>query len=412
MKGNKDMNTGNKTVITGMGMVTALGLDLESTWQGLTEGRSGVQRISLFDPEQLETQIAAQVSDALEDVAKKKISRRDRKRMTRTTRMALVAANEAIEQSGIDFEIYDKTRVAVILGVITTSYNDVERDQSSSHVVVKSMPNAPSAWITLNYGLEGPNFNVSTACASSAYAIGLGHQMIQSGTADVVIVGGVDSHIDPEYIGGFNQILAMSVNNETPESACRPFTSSRDGFVMGEGAGMMILESEKMARRRDATLFAEVAGYAMTSESTDITAPKENGEGMAKTMEMALKNAGVGHDEIDYINAHGTSTFLNDKYETMAIKTCFGDHASSIAVSSSKSMHGHTLGAAGAIEGIVTVMSIYNDMVTPTINHHDPDETLDLDYVPNQARKMSIRGALSNSFGFGGHNATIVYKKI
>lgn len=412
MKGTEFMKTQNKTVITGMGMVTSLGLDLEATWQNLIEGRSGVDRISLFDPEHLETQIAAQISDELESVAKDKISRRDRKRMTRTTRMALVAANEAIQKSGIDFEQYDKTRIAVIMGVITTSYNDAERGQSDAHIVVKSMPNAPSAWITLQYGLEGPNFNVSTACASSAYAIGLGHQMIQSNTADVVIVGGVDSHVDPEYIRGFNQILAMSVNNKTPQTACRPFTSSRDGFVMGEGAGIMVLEGEQSARERKATLYGEVAGYAMTSESTDITAPKENGEGMAKTMTMALKNANVSCDEIDYINAHGTSTYLNDKYETMAIKKCFGDRAHNIGISSSKSMHGHTLGAAGAIEGIVTVMSIYEGLATPTINYTDADPELDLDYIPNQARKMTIRAALSNSFGFGGHNATIVYKKI
>ncbi|WP_432401854.1 beta-ketoacyl-[acyl-carrier-protein] synthase family protein [Wukongibacter sp. M2B1] len=405
------MNKENRTVITGMGMVTSLGLDLDTTWKSLLEGRSGVSKISLFDPENLETQIAAQISEEIEEVAKKEISRRDRKRMTRTTRMALVAANEAIKNSGIDFDKYDKTRIAVIMGVITTSYNDVERNQSDSHIVVKSMPNAPSAWISLHYGLEGPNFNVSTACASSAYAIGLGHQMIKSNIADIVIVGGVDSHVDPEYIRGFNQIMAMSARNDSPESASRPFTSSRDGFVMGEGAGIIVLESEKIARERNATIYGEIAGYAITSESTDITAPKENGIGMAKTMMMALADAKVDHDEIDYINAHGTSTYLNDKYETLAIKKCFGERANEIGISSSKSMHGHTLGAAGAIEGIITVLSIYNKMVTPTINYSDPDPELDLDYIPNQAREMNIRAALSNSFGFGGHNATIVYKK-
>jgi 3-oxoacyl-[acyl-carrier-protein] synthase II len=273
------------------------------------------------------------------------------------------------------------------------------------------MPNAPSAWISLRYGLEGPNFNVSTACASSAYAIGLGHQMIKSGLADIVIAGGADSHIEPEYIRGFNQIMAMSVRNDSPEAACRPFTLSRDGFVMGEGAGVMVLESEKIARERNAVIYGEVAGYAITSEATDITAPKENGVGMAKTMRMALSDAGVNYDEIDYINAHGTSTYLNDKYETLAIKECFGERAKAIGVSSSKSMHGHTLGAAGAIEGIITILSIHNKMLTPTINYHDPDPELDLDYIPNQTREKNIRAALSNSFGFGGHNSTIVFKK-
>lgn len=405
------MNKEKRTVITGMGMVTSLGLDLDTTWQNLLEGRSGVKEISLFDTVDSETKIAAEVSRELEDVAKKKIPRRDRKRMTRTTRMSIVAAKEAIENSGIDFDSYDRTRIAVIMGVITTSYNDMERAESGSHIVVKSMPNAPSAWISMNYGLEGPNFNVSTACASSAYAIGLGHQMIKSGLADAVIVGGADSHIEAEYIRGFNQIMAMSVNNGDPKSACRPFTKSRDGFVMGEGAGVMVLESEEKAKERNATIYGEVAGYAITSEATDITAPKENGVGMTKTMVMALENAGVNYDEIDYINAHGTSTFLNDKYETLAIKRCFGERANSLGISSSKSMHGHTLGAAGAIEGIVTVLSMYNGKVTPTINYNDPDPELDLDYIPNEARDMNIRAAISNSFGFGGHNASIVYKK-
>ncbi|MBZ4646029.1 MAG: pksF [Clostridia bacterium] len=405
------MNNENKTVITGMGMVTSLGVNLETTWQNLLAGRSGVKKISLFDASNHETQIAAEVSPEFEQLAEKIIPRRNRKQMTRTTRMSMVAADEAIKNSSINFDNYDRVRIAVIMGVITTSYNDMERNQSDSHIVVKSMPNAPSAWISLLYGLEGPNFNVSTACASSAYAIGLGHQMIKSGLADIVIAGGVDSSIEPEYIKGFNQIMAMSVRNDSPETACRPFTLSRDGFVMGEGAGVMVLESEKIARERNAVIYAELAGYAITSEAADITAPKENGGGMAKTMKMALADARVNYDEIDYINAHGTSTYLNDKYETMAIKECFGKRAKKIGVSSSKSMVGHTLGAAGAIEGIITVLSIYNKILTPTINYHDPDPELDLDYIPNQAREKDIRAALSNSFGFGGHNATLVFKK-
>ncbi len=405
------INNGNRTVITGMGMVSSLGLNLESNWENLQNGRSGVKKITLFNPDDHETQIAAEVSQDVEAIAGKLISRRERKQMTRTTRMAMVAAHEAISSSGIDFNQYNPLRIAVIMGVITTSYHQMERQQSDAHIIVKSMPNAPSAWISLKYGLEGPNFNVSTACASSAYAIGLGHQFIKSGLADIVIVGGTDSHIEPECIKGFNQILAMSVQNEKPQEACRPFTLSRDGFVMGEGAGVMVLESEEIALKRGARIYAEVAGYAITSEATDITAPKEDGVGMAKTMEMALENAGVSPEEIDYINAHGTSTFLNDKYETLGIKQCFGERAKEIPISSSKSMLGHTLGAAGAIEGIITVSSIYHSTLTPTINHHDPDPELDLDYIPNQAREKQIRAALSNSFGFGGHNATIVYKK-
>ncbi len=405
------MTNENRTVITGMGMITSLGLDVETTWNNLVEGRSGVKEISLFDASNLETRIAAEVSAEFEKFVEKQIARRTRKQMTRTTRMTMAAANEAIKDSGINFDNYERTRIAVILGVITTSYNDMEKEQSDSHVIVRSMPNAPSAWISMTYGLEGPNFNVSTACAASAYAIGLGNQMIKSGLADVVIVGGADSHIEPLHIAGFNQIMAMSVRNDEPQKACRPFSATRDGFVMGEGAGVMVLESEKSAKARNAKVYAELAGYAITSEATDITAPKENGVGMAKTMRMALENAGVKHDEIDYINAHGTSTYLNDKYETLGIKECFGDWAKSLAVSSTKAMHGHTLGAAGAIEGIVTVLSIHNQMAVPTINYDDPDPELDLDYIPNQSRAMNIRAALSNSFGFGGHNATLVFKK-
>jgi 3-oxoacyl-[acyl-carrier-protein] synthase II len=400
-----------KTVITGMGMVTPLGLNLETTWRNLLDGRSGVKPISLFDAGGLETRIAAEVGPEIEQCAEKVIPRRERKQMTRTTRMSMVAANEAVKNSGINFDDYDRVRIAVIMGVVTASYNEMEQKQSEAHLIVRSMPNAPSAWISLDYGLEGPNFNVSTACASSAYAIGLGHQMIKSGLMDIVIAGGADSHIDPEHIGGFNQILAMSVRNDSPETASRPFCLSRDGFVMGEGAGVIVLESEKIARERKAVIYGEIAGYALTSEATDITAPKENGVGMLKTMRMALADAGVNRDEIDYINAHGTSTFLNDKYETMAIKECFGDRAKKIGVSSSKSMIGHTIGAAGVIEGIITVLSINHGILTPTINYVDPDPELDLDYVPNQAKERSIRAALSNSFGFGGHNATIVFKK-
>ncbi|MCX7843030.1 MAG: beta-ketoacyl-[acyl-carrier-protein] synthase family protein [Clostridia bacterium] len=401
----------NKTVITGMGMVTSLGTNMETTWQNLLEGRSGVNNVTLFDPCNNDTKIAAEVSNEFEKFAEKVIPKRNRKQMTRTTRMCMLAADEAIKDSGIDFSKYDRVRIAVILGVITASYNEMERSQSDSYIVVRSMPNAPSAWISLLYGLEGPNFNVSTACASSAYAIGLGHQMIKSGMADVVIAGGCDSSIEPEYFKGFNQIMAMSVRNDSPQTASRPFTLSRDGFVMGEGAGILVLESEKSALARNARIYAELAGYALTSEAADITAPKENGEGMAKTMRMALEDAGVDKNEIDYINAHGTSTFLNDKFETMAIKECFGEWAKELCVSSSKSMIGHTLGAAGAIEGIITALSVYNRKLTPTINYNDPDPELDLDYVPNKSRDKEIRAAISNSFGFGGHNASLVFKR-
>ena len=273
------------------------------------------------------------------------------------------------------------------------------------------MTNSMSAWISMEYQLMGPNFVVNTACASSAYAISLGYEMIKNNQADLVIVGGADSIVNFEEIEGFNSLYALSVENEMPDKASKPFSKNRDGFVIGEGAGIMILESETSAKKRNAKIYAEIAGYAITSEGYNIMAPMKDGEGMAYTMEKAIQHAGIYKEEVDYINAHGTSTELNDRYETMAIKRVFGNHAYKIPVSSSKSMIGHTISAAGVIEGIITIMSIQNSLLTPTINLDIPDPDLDLDYVPNKAREAVINVALSNSFGFGGHNATIVYRK-
>ncbi|WP_026476556.1 beta-ketoacyl-[acyl-carrier-protein] synthase family protein [Alkaliphilus transvaalensis] len=400
-----------KVVITGMGMITALGSNVESTWENMMQGKSGVKKITSFDPSLLETQFAAAANDDFEEKAAKIIPKRQRKQMTRATRMLVVAADEAIQQSEINFDEFDRTKIGTLLGVISAGYDEFEKEQSGSHMIVRSMVNAPSAWVSMKYGLEGAAFSLSTACASSAYAISLGKSLIQAGVLDVAIVGGIDSHINPEYISGFNQILAMSTRNDSPETASRPFSKTRDGFVMGEGAGVMVLESEESAMRRSATIFAEVAGSALTSEASDITAPKKDGEGMAKTMKLALNNAKVEIDEVEYINAHGTSTNLNDLCETLAIKECFGNKAKEIAITSSKSMIGHTLGAAGVIEGISTVLTIYHGIIPPTINYFEADEMLDLDYVPNVSRKQNVTVALSNSFGFGGHNATVVYRK-
>lgn len=401
----------NKTVITGMGMINALGHTMEEGFHQMLEGVSGVRTITLFDPSQLETKIAAQVDNSFLEKAKDLIKKRERGKMTRLTQMALVAVDEAVKDSGINFDTCDRSRVAVILGIVTTAYGDVEKELSESNSIVKSMPNAPSAWISIRYGLKGPNFNVSTACASSAYAIALGQQMIQSGLVDVVITGGADSHIQKDYIRGFNQIMTLSVKNETPETACCPFSKNRDGFVMGEGAGIMVLESEAHARKRGARIYAEVGGCAITSDAGDITAPEADGVMMAKTMQLAMEQAGVKPKDIDYINAHGTSTYLNDKYETMAIKSCFGSHADNLFVSSTKSMIGHTVGASGVIEGIVTVLTIDRGIITPTINYKEPDPELDLNYVPNVSIPKEVKMAISNSFGFGGHNASILYRK-
>lgn len=400
----------NRVVVTGMGAVTPVGINVKDTWESLIQGKSGIDRIKSFDTLDLETTIAAEVSNEFEALVEERVSRRQRKQMTRMTKMTLAATFDAIDESGLDFNKIDKSRVAVILGIITTGYNDNERNKSTSNYVVKTMPNAPSAWISLLYGIEGANFNVSTACASSAYAISIASHLIESGIYDVVICGGADSTISYDGIKGFNQVMAMSTNNENPQKASKPFSKDRDGFIMGEGAGILVLESLSFAKGRNANIHSELLGYAITSEAQDIVAPKENGAGMLITMEKAIQKAGCHKDEIDYINAHGTSTYLNDKYETFAIKSCFKDRAKKIPVSSTKSMTGHTIAAGGAIESIVTILSINNSVLTPTINYDEPDPELDLDYVPNMARKADIRIGLSNSFGFGGHNATLIYK--
>lgn len=400
-----------KVVITGMGIVSSLGYDLETFWNNLVAGKSGVKPITLFDASSCATKIAAQVPPEFEEHSRCFVKKRAAGQMTRVTRMCVVAAKQAVTLSGIDFEKEDKSRCAVIMGVVNTGNSSVEKDTSLQNTVFKSMTNSMPAWISLEYQLLGPNFAINTACASSAYAIAMGMQLIQNGTADIVIAGGADSIINPEEINGFNALYALSVANDPPEAASRPFTSKRDGFVIGEGAGTIILESEEHAVKRNAKIYSELAGYALTSEGYNIMAPMKDGEGMAATIEKALQNAGIEKHDVDYINAHGTSTELNDRYETMAIKKVFGEQAYKIPVSSSKSMIGHTIGAAGAIEAIISILSIGNDILTPTINYDDPDPDLDLDYVPNQSRPKVLNVALSNSFGFGGHNATLVFRK-
>jgi 3-oxoacyl-[acyl-carrier-protein] synthase II len=400
----------SKILITGINMITSLGLDLESSWAGIVAGKNGVKPITLFDTDGLQTRIAAQVPDSFEEYCTGFIKKRMADQTTRVTKMCYVCAKEAVRKSSIDFESFDRSRCAVILGVVNTANNSSEKGTTSKNRILKGMNNAMSAWISMEYKLLGPNFTVASACASSAYAVGIGFEMIRSGAADMVITGGADSLLNREDIEGFNELYALSVNND-PEKASAPFSANRDGFVIGEGAGIIILESEESALRRNAKVYAELAGYSLTSEGYNIMAPMKDGEGICQTIMSALRNSGVKPEEVDYINAHGTSTMLNDLYETMAIKKIFGERAYNIPVSSTKSMIGHTVGAAGAIEGVVTVMSIVDGVLPPTIHLDNPDPELDLDYVPNVARKKEINCAISNSFAFGGHNATLVFKK-
>jgi len=401
----------NKVVVTGFNMLNALGLDWEESWKNIIEGKSGVKRISLFDSSQNQTQIAAELPSGFSEKAEEIIKKRISKQMTRVTQMCYVCAIEAVEKHGINFETIDKRKVGVILGVVNTGDSSTEQGTDAKNLIIKRMNNAMPAWIGMRYNIEGPNFTTSSACSSSAYAIALGFDMIKAGRANMMIVGGADSILNKEEIEGFNELYALSVANDTPEKASCPFSKNRDGFVIGEGAGIMILESEEHAKARGAKIYAEMADYAFTNESYNIMAPKPDGEGMADTMTLALNNAGIAPSDVDYINAHGTSTMLNDMYETKAIKKVFGENAYNIPVSSTKSMIGHTIGAAGAIESIVTVLSIKDGIIPPTINLDEPDPELDLDYVPHKARKKNIKVALSNSFAFGGHNATLVFRK-
>jgi 3-oxoacyl-[acyl-carrier-protein] synthase II len=400
-----------EVVITGMSLITSLGLSLEENWKNIIAAKSGVKNITLFDASSLTTRVAAEVSPEFEELSRSYIKKRAGSQMTRVTRMCVTAAKIAVADSGIDFEKTNRMRCSVIMGVVNTGNSSAEKDTTPQNTVFKTMTNSMPAWISLEYQLMGPNFAVNTACASSAYAIAFGYEMIRNGQADVVIVGGADSIINFEEIRGFNALYALSMANDPPEQASKPFSKDRDGFVIGEGAGVLVLESKEHALSRNASIHAEIAGYALTSEGYNIMAPMKDGEGMAQTIELAMQNAGISPEEVDYINAHGTSTELNDRYETMAIKRAFGELAYQIPVSSSKSMLGHTIGAAGAIEAIITAMSLKKGILPPTINYNQPDPDLDLDYVPNTARPKDIRVALSNSFGFGGHNATLVLKK-
>ena len=400
-----------EVVVTGMGMITSLGLSLEENWKNLCEGKSGVTRITSFDVSECVTRIAARVPENFEELSRKYIRKRAAGQMTRVARMCVTSAKMAVEDAAIDFDKVDRSRCCVIIGVVNTGNSSVEQGTTLQNTVFKSMSNSMPAWISLEYQLTGPSFAVNTACASSAYALSLGLEMIRTGQVDVALVGGADSIINPEEIRGFNALYALSTANEVPEQASQPFSKDRDGFVIGEGSGMLVLEEKSNALLRGAKIYAEVAGYALTSEGYNIMAPLTDGEGMARTMHLAIKNAGLTPENIDYINAHGTSTELNDRYETMAIKKVFGERAYRIPVSSSKSMIGHTIGAAGAVEAIITTLALDRGVIPPTINYHCPDPDLDLDYVPNVSRQAKIRCALSNSFGFGGHNATIVLKK-
>ena len=402
-----------KVVITGMGLISSLGINLEENWDGLINGRSGIRNIDTFDISKYRTRFAGLIDDTkLNDTHKGKIKNRIRKKMSRAVYINSLSTQMAIEDSGIDFEKMDPDRCGVVIGATGTELNPQEilsLDEFDDARIIKLMSNAYPAWISIAYGLRGPSMTVGTACASANYAISWAYQQIYLGLCDVMIAGGASAPVNPELLTGFSEMMALSERNNSPESASRPFDRDRDGFVMGEGSGILILESEETAKKRGARIYAEIRQPSLTSEAFNIVAPKTDGVGMARCMSQALKLSGLNNEQISYINAHGTSTKLNDEYETKAIKQVFGDHAYQLSVSSTKSMTGHCLAGAGGVEAVITCKSLYENIIPPTINLQTPDEGMDLDYVPMQAKEIKIGAALSNSFAFGGHNAVIPF---
>ncbi len=409
---------GRRVVVTGMGLISALGNNLRSTWEALLAGKPGVGRISRFDASAFDTQIAAEVKDFDPYVW---IEKKETRRQDLFTQYAMATSIMATEDSRIDIEIEDANRIGVIIGSgiggIATHEDQNRRyleggpSRISPFYIPMMIPDMASGIVSMRFGARGPNYCTVSACASSAHAIGDAFRLIKHGDADVMIAGGTEAAVTEMSIGGFAAMKAMSTRNDEPERASRPFDAERDGFVLGEGAGMVILEELDRARDRGATIYAEVVGIGMTADAHHITAPSPHGEGAARAMKRALEEADLDAEEVDYINAHGTSTPLNDAYETEAIKTVFGDHAYELMVGSTKSMTGHLLGGAGGLEFVITSMVLAEGRVPPTINYDNPDPACDLDYVPNEMRQRPVRAALTNSFGFGGHNATLALKR-
>lgn len=407
-----------RVVITGIGTVSPIGTGKDEFFSSLKEGKSGVSEITKFDTGDIPVKIAAEVKDFnAEDF----MSKKDAKRMDLFSQYAVAAASLAIDDSELDLESIDKERFGVIIGsgiggmATFEDQMDVYRKKGARRVSPFFIPmmiiNMASGHIGIQFGAKGPNETVVTACASSTHALGDAFEVIRRGDADILVSGGTEASITEMAISGFASMKALSTRNGEPEKASRPFDRDRDGFVMGEGAGMMILEELEHAKKRGAKIYAEVVGYGMSCDANHITTPAENGEGANRAMRLALKKAGLEPEAIDYINAHGTSTHYNDLYETAAIKDLFGDHAYKLKISSSKSMTGHLLGAAGGIEACVCALAVSNDFIPPTINYENKDEECDLDYVPNEGINQEVNYALSNSMGFGGQNASIILAK-
>jgi len=408
-----------RVAVTGMGVICPIGMGLEAFWKALIAGRTHVARMDdRFDTSDLSCKIAARVDDYNPD---DHFDKRDQKRNARFVQFALVAAREAVRHAGLDLSKEDPWRVGSILGCGIGGMDVMEEQiilmatkgarRVSPLLIPKIITNMTSGAVAIDLGIKGPNAAVASACASGAHALGESMRLIQTGDADVMVSGGSEAALSRIALAGFGNMRAVTTRNDEPERASRPFDAQRDGFVMGEGAGILILESVEHAKRRGAPILAELAGYGATDDAYHITAPDTDGAGAAMAMTLALRSAGLNGHDVQYINAHGTSTPLNDRIETLAIKSVFGQHAPRLAVSSNKSMIGHLLGAAAAVEAIATIMTLREGIVPPTINYEHPDPDCDLDYVPNEAREAEVSAAISNSLGFGGHNATLAFVK-
>ena len=407
-----------RVVVTGMGLMIPTGIGVQTAWKNVCEGRSGIGPLTRFDANGFETRIAGEVKGFNPELY---IEKKEIKKMDLFIQYALAATQEAIEDSQLKITPENCEQIGVIVGTglgglpTLEKYHKVLLEKGPGRITPFFIPmliaNMASGQIAIQFGVKGPNTCVVTACATGAHCIGDAFRVILYGDAEAMIAGGTEANITPLTVGGFNAMKALSTRNEEPEKACRPFEKNRDGFVVAEGAGILILEELEFALKRNAKIYGELVGYGYTGDAYHITAPPPDGDGAARCMRMAIKDAGLRPEEIDYINAHGTSTPLNDLTETLAIKTVFGEYAKKVPISATKSMTGHLLGAAGSTEAIFTILAIRDGIIPPTINYEEPDPECDLDYVPNVARKKSLNVAMSNAFGFGGMNATLVLKK-
>lgn len=407
-----------RVVVTGIGIVSPLGTGIEKSWSGAKEGLCGIREITRFDPTGFPVRIAGEVPDfdAGESIEKKEF-----KKMDIFIQFAVAAGVMAFKDSGYQVTEENADMVGVYIGAgigglaAIEHWHDVLREKGPDRITPFFIPmviiNLASGQVSIKIGAKGPNSCAVTACATGTHSIGDAYRLIQHGSADVMVAGGTEATITPLCVAGFNAMKALSTRNDDPKKASRPFDRERDGFVVGEGAGVVVLEELESARKRGAKIYAEVVGYGLNSDAYHMTTPSPDGVGAAKCIEIALKSSGLAKEDIGYINAHGTSTHYNDLYETMAIKKVFGDHAKKLAISSTKGMTGHLLGAAGGIEAVFTVMALKEGVIPPTINYENPDPECDLDYVPNVARDVKIKAAISNSFGFGGTNGVLVFKR-